>query len=575
MTEIDFYDDNVDVNRQCCVSMMNDENYTTQFLQIEDYNVANEEINQWLDCAPTAPMDKGFVKLFLQVDVKMNSTMVNMTNLLYRAIELENEENVQLLLDYGAKVDIKDIFGKTPLHCTASPGCQDRRKMSRIAKLLLDKSSDPKSLLNECTNAGETALHWAVTSNKKELIKLYLQYGANVNAKRRDGKTSLYISVEHKNVDAAALLLKNQAKVNERTICGTTALHEAVKQKAERMARLLLNHGAKANARDMDGKTPLHLAAELNYLDEATMDKIVKLLLNNGAEVNDRANSGETAFHCAIVDGNERLVRLFLDHGARVNSTDFDGKSCLHFAIRHSNRSIVKLLLDRGAEIGARTDEGLTALHVAVVVEDENMVKVLLEYEADVNATDENGRTPLSLAFEVAHMRSIYNPWNGFYPINSQAGCDDNIFELLIKHIAMLGQVCEENFRVMSGNEKLTVFYRRCQTEMGRMREAKVCDNISMHGVLTRDINTGLVGYARNENLSRVFESGVCELDFPIYYRVLRDRFYKADHRRRMLEPSAVNLALLVRPIVMPELVVNKILAYLRTEDLVNLGTTW
>ena len=378
------------------------------------------------------------------------------------------------------------------------------------------------------------------------------------------------------NVRIAQLLLENGVKVNDTMNQGETALHEAIKQRAEHSVEMLLEYGAEVNAKDVYGKTALHLAAKLNYLDERTMDKIVKLLLHKGADVNDYTNCGETAFQCAIINGNEKLVRLFLEYGANVNLKNDDGKSPLHFAIQYCNKNIVKLLLDRGAEIDGRTNDGKLALHVAVAVEDENMIRILLEHNADVNAVDKSGKTPLSVAFDVAHMRSIYNPWNGFCSMHSETtrGFDDNTFELLVKHIAKLSHVCQENLKMISNDEKLRGFYSDCQGELTRMQEDNICENISLYKILTRSIYT-LVGYARNEDLRAILETDAYAENFPIYYAMLKDRFLKADSRRQLLDSSAVTFDDLVRPFtLLPELAVDQILSYLTTDDLVNLKMT-
>lgn len=425
-------------------------------------------------------------------------------------------------------------------------------------------------LLNECTDSGETVLHHAVLNNNLPIIQILLKYEANINAKNRDGKTPLYFAIECNNIKISQFLLENEARVNDKMNHGLTALHSAIIQRAEDSVELLLNYGAEVNAKDIYGKTPLHLAARLNYLDEKTMDRIVKLLLDKGANVNDHTNSGETAFHCAVINGNERLVRLFLEHGANVNNKNYEGKSPLHCAIQYSNTNIVKLLLDRGALIDDQTSDGKLALHVAVAVEDENMVKILLDYNADVNAIDKSGKTPLSLAFEVAYMRSIYNPWNGFNPIHSQAGSDDNIFELLIKHLAKLAYVSEENSRMINNDDQLHQFYVNCQMELSRMEQDRVCDNISMYKVLTKSIHT-VLAYSRNKNLAEIFESDLYAREFPIYYPMLKNRFRKAYHRQKLLESSALTFATLLRPYSLPDLVTSEILSYLSIEDLTNL----
>ncbi|XP_014234507.1 uncharacterized protein LOC106657483 [Trichogramma pretiosum] len=544
----------------------------TSCLTPQDVNIKDLEGNSPLHFAVVST-DKSIVEILLNAGAVINDARLDGFTPLHMAVQSGKENNVKLLLDCGARVDSKDLFGKTPLHLAACVNYRDERKMLRIAKLLLDTGPDSKALLNECTDSGETALHYAIMNGSRELLTLFLQYGANVNAKNRDGKCPLFFAIEFENTKIAKLLLKHEATiVNSKTNHGITPLHEAITQRAEKNVQLLLDYGADVNAKDIYGNTPLHIAARLNYLDERTMDRIVKLLVDKGADVNDDTMAGETAFHFAIINGNEKLVRLFLKYGANVNKKNHDGKSSLHFAIQYSNKNIVKLLLDRGARIDDRTNDGKLSLHVAVAVEDENMIKVLLEYNADVNAIDRSGKTPLSLAFEVAYMRSIYNPWNGFCPIHTDIGCDDNIFELLIKHIAKMPKISEENLRMINNDEKLSVFFRNCLKELSRMKP-NICDNISLFKVLTKSMDI-IVGYTKNQDLLRLLHSNVFANEFPIYYSMLKERFHKAESRRRLIEPSLVVFSWLVRPYVLPDIVTSQIFSYLTSEDLVNLKMT-
>ncbi|XP_058809038.1 putative ankyrin repeat protein RF_0381 [Phymastichus coffea] len=560
---------NNSISQPFTLTTMRNNSLIRSFLLPQDIHIKDREGNSALHFAATNS-DTHLLQMLLNAGTAVNDRRIDGCTPLYTAIESGQEENIKVLLNHGARIDLKNLFSKTPLHLIACLDYQDADKTVRLAKLILNRGVNIKILLNECTDSGETVLHHAVLSNNVKLIKLLLEYGANINAKNRDGKSPLYFAVECSNTKILNFLLENGARVNDKMNHGFTALHEAIIQRSEDNIELLLSHGAEVNSKDIYGKTPLHLAARLNYLDEKTMDKIVKLLLDKGADVNDHTNSGETAFLCAVINGNERLVRLFLEHGANVNTKNYDGKSPLHFAIQYSNKNIVKLLLDKGASIDDRTSDGKLALHVAVAVEDENMVKILLNYDADVNAIDKSGKTPLSLAFEVAHMRSIYNPWNGFNPFHSHTGSDDNIFDLLIKHIAKFTNVCEENLRMINNNEHLHQFYVDCQIELSRMKKGRVCDNISMYKVLTRSTNA-LVSYSRNRNLAKIFDSDRYAREFPIYYPMLKHRFSKAQYRRRLMEPSAVTFASLLRPYSLPDIVTNEILSYLTIEDLMNL----
>ena len=61
-----------------------------------------------------------------------------------------------------------------------------------------------------------------------EIVKLLLEYGANVNAKSYDGRTALTFAVRHPNdtssLKSVKLLLKNGANVDKKTNCDALML---------------------------------------------------------------------------------------------------------------------------------------------------------------------------------------------------------------------------------------------------------------------------------------------------------------------------------------------------------------
>lgn len=101
---------------------------------------------------------------------------------------------------------------------------------------------------------------------------------------------------------------------------------------------------------------------DLSHLDEAndsldlfntasTSDKymdIVKLLVENGADVAKPNFNGGTCLINSL--HNYQLTQYILDHGADVNSSDHQSKTALHYAIQDGRLEVVKLLLSHGAD---------------------------------------------------------------------------------------------------------------------------------------------------------------------------------------------------------------------------------
>lgn len=138
MTPVDFYSD------ICNVDMNNNNNSTTYFAStLDDKNYYRDSLN--FTGVSSISENKNFYNLFFYNQLETTNNITN--DLFYKAIELGKEENIKLLLDYGTiTIDDKDIFGKTPLHFIANLECQDKKKMTRIAKLLLDSAPNPKVL---------------------------------------------------------------------------------------------------------------------------------------------------------------------------------------------------------------------------------------------------------------------------------------------------------------------------------------------------------------------------------------------------------------------------------------------
>jgi ankyrin repeat protein len=108
----------------------------------------------------------------------------------------------------------------------------DGASVEAIRKLLEGRPDPIKSyrFLN-----GESLVFLAVQRRRSDLVKLFVQMGADVNS--------------HLN-------RKGQPK-------GPTPLHEAVAMRDKDMVRLLLQLGADANAEDNSGQTPLEFAVQL------------------------------------------------------------------------------------------------------------------------------------------------------------------------------------------------------------------------------------------------------------------------------------------------------------------------
>ena len=149
-------------------------------------------------------------------------------------------------------------------------------------------SSTLEKFVNEKTNEGMTALHYAVCNGNIKMITLLKSYGATFELITNLGKNAMHMAAESNQCSMIIYLLYNEGQdifsVDEN---GSTPLHWACYSGAEESVNFLLSLHANINAQDKEKFTPLHLAVLANK------PKIVENLLHKGADKNIMNNKNE------------------------------------------------------------------------------------------------------------------------------------------------------------------------------------------------------------------------------------------------------------------------------------------
>jgi ankyrin repeat protein len=309
---------------------------------------------------------------------------------LHRAARLASPEIFALLLQAADRakrgtplaraLDAPDAAGRTPLFCAAE---SDRFALTNLA-LLLARGADP----NVCTTGGVSLLHhvaagpvrWPVPDAPLR-VKLLLQRGANPNHPDPAGRTPLHALAagEHPfTLTNAALLLAHGADPNARDRHGFTPLHFALTNRHWNVRRadlvnLLLQHRADPNATNASGQTPLILLAHafLNRDFFQGAPEAARALLDAGADPAARDTNGQTFLHL-LTEGaggwgniREIVADLLARHPDLAGLTNAAGDTLLHAAIRANNHMFVQLLLERGADVTRRNAAGESPLLLA------------------------------------------------------------------------------------------------------------------------------------------------------------------------------------------------------------------
>lgn len=164
------------------------------------------------------------------------------------AARSNNPETVKVLLERGAPVNTRMKDGNTPLLLAAGAGaeCQGNCKYIEVLQVLFAKGADVQMR----NNKDETALMRACCSNEDnpDIVKVLLDKGSDVNAKKPNGESSLICSAERGHRDTVRVLLARGANPNARTQDGMTAIQKTVKRwgwQADEIVKMLKAAGAK------------------------------------------------------------------------------------------------------------------------------------------------------------------------------------------------------------------------------------------------------------------------------------------------------------------------------------------
>jgi len=257
---------------------------------------------------------------------------------LHRAAAKGDVATVQMLLDQGVAVDVREEKRGTPLYEAARRG-------------------------------------------RLEVMKLLLKHGAKVEIEQQTLGTPLFVAAEYNQVEAARWLLKNGANVNHRDVVGNTLLHQAAMQAwhgDSKMVQLLIEEGkADMTLLSNSGCYVLYCAVRNDHTPVALY------LLSKGANANFEHAEGAPTLYAAVSNQNVKIVEALLKHGANPNVVFKDLHTPLQGAVTFTNIEIVRLLLKYKADPNKAPTPDELPLYRAVYLKHEEIVKLLLDHGAD------------------------------------------------------------------------------------------------------------------------------------------------------------------------------------------------
>jgi ankyrin repeat protein len=254
---------------------------------------------------------------------------------LLHAVSLSFHDTTALLLKNGADPNVKTESqsgswskGFTPLVMACSMSGE-----SGTVAALLGAKADPNLKTDFGQDPARAALNLPVVSERKRILPLLLDHGADIESRDEQGRTLLMSAVEKKDKEIVELLLARKADVKARNLKGQTALHLAVLNLNAPSGSvgipIAMPAGSVGTPMSFGERERLNrLSGPSNLQRENQSDPtpdIVEALLAAGAEVNLQDNEGRTALNylldprsSTVIVGpvRDKIAKLLQAHGA-------------------------------------------------------------------------------------------------------------------------------------------------------------------------------------------------------------------------------------------------------------------
>ena len=151
------------------------------------------------------------------------------------------------------------------------------------------------------TPEGARAICYAIQNCDELVLRLLIEWGADVNARSKNDDTPLYLAARTGLLSHVRLLIQQGAELNVHTERRGSALTGAARAGHRDVVQLLLDAGSDVNNCGMSD-TALMYAAMEGY------EKVVQLLLERGADPDIQESAGMTALHNAAYRGHEKVI---------------------------------------------------------------------------------------------------------------------------------------------------------------------------------------------------------------------------------------------------------------------------
>ena len=234
----------------------------------------------------------------------------------------------QLLLSFDPS--IQNANGHTPLMFAVN------NLDHEMIDLLLEFGAD----VNVKDDFGQTALMYASVKGDTSVVGRLIRKKADINAANHKGKSSLTLAAREKHYEVVKMLLFNEAEVNHQDDFGWSALHFASFKESFPITDILLKFRADPLLKDNHGKRAIIYAAAGGYMD--ILERLRgKMTINH---LNAADDTGWVPIHYAAYNGRLEAVKYLVSENVDYQKTTPEGTTAFEFSRRAGHVAVANYL---------------------------------------------------------------------------------------------------------------------------------------------------------------------------------------------------------------------------------------
>lgn len=156
-------------------------------------------------------------------------------------------EQVSLLIEKGADLDVLDKDGNAPIH----------HSIVKCHIGILQKLTEAKANVNMRNEEGKSPVYLATELDQDEFVMILISFNANVGLSDENKVTPLHIAADHCNLNLVTALIKAGAPINAVDVDKNSPLHFGSQKMNKKIVEALINSGADTKLMNSKGLTPL------------------------------------------------------------------------------------------------------------------------------------------------------------------------------------------------------------------------------------------------------------------------------------------------------------------------------